>query len=32
MTWLSGNGPYVFGAGRPWPVDVTPSRAAVCAS
>ena len=29
---LSGNGPHGFGAGRPWPVDATPSRAAVCAS
>ena len=32
MTMLSGNGPYGFGAGRPWPVDATPSRAAVWAS
>ena len=32
MTWLSGNGPYGFGAGSPWPVEMRPSRAAVWAS
>ena len=32
MTMWSGNGPHGFGAGRPWPVDATPSRAAVWAS
>ena len=32
IAMFSGNGPYGFGAGRPWPVDARPARAAVWAS
>ena len=29
ISMFSGNGPHGFGAGRPWPVEPTPARAAV---